>query len=74
MTDLFLLKLRENCIFLVRVPLYMTNLFQPLDLTVNGAAKDFKEEIYRVIHWEISKALADGRALDDIEIRLKLLD
>ena len=52
----------------------MTNLFQPLDLTVNGAAKDFKEEIYRVIHWEISKALADGRALDDIEIRLKLLD
>ena len=53
----------------------MTNLFQPLDLTVNGAAKDFLKRKYT--EWytgEISKALADGRALDDIEIRLKLLD
>ena len=53
----------------------MTNLFQPLDLIVNGAAKDFLKRKYT--EWyigEISKALADGRALDDIEIRLKLLD
>ena len=33
MTDLILLKLRENSIFLVRVSPNMTNFFQPLDLT-----------------------------------------
>ena len=33
MTDLVLLKLRENIIFLVRVSPNMTNFFQPLDLT-----------------------------------------
>ena len=42
MMDSVLLKLRENSIFLVRVPPRMNNLFQPLDLTVNGAAKAFK--------------------------------
>ena len=34
-------KLQENYIFLVRVPPNMTNLFQPLNLTLNGAAKAF---------------------------------
>ena len=73
MTDPVLLKLRENSIFLFRVPPNMTNLFQLLDLNVNGAAKAFLKRKY--IEWysgEISKALADGIALDDIEIKLKL--
>ena len=51
----------------------MTNLFQLLDLNVNGAAKAILKRKY--IEWysgEISKALADGIALDDIEIKLKL--
>ena len=51
----------------------MINLFQPLDLTINGAAKAFLKRIY--IEWyskQISKALADGTALDNIEIKLKL--
>ena len=51
----------------------MTNLFQPLDLTVNGATKAFLERKYT--EWyskKISKALVDGIALDDIEIELKL--
>ena len=73
MTDPVLLKLRENSIFLVRVPPNITNLFQPLNLTVNGAAKAFLKRKYT--EWysgEISKALADGIALDDIEVKLKL--
>ena len=39
MTPAVLHKLRENYTFLVRVLPNMANLFQPLDLTVNGAAK-----------------------------------
>ena len=72
MTDPVLLKLRENSIFLVRVLPNMTSLFQPLDLTVNGAVKAFLKRKYT--EWysgEISKALADGIALDDIEMKLK---
>ena len=34
-------KLKENNIKLTRVPANMANLFQPLDLTVNGSAKGF---------------------------------
>ena len=66
MTDPVLSKLRENSIFLFRVPPNMTNLFQLLDLNVNGAAKAFLKRKY--IEWysgEISKALADGIALDE---------
>ena len=51
----------------------MTNLFQPLDLTVNGAAKAFLKRKYT--EWcsgEIAKALEDGMQLDDIDIKLKL--
>ena len=49
MTPGVLQKLRENYIFLVRVPPNMANLFQPLDLTVNGAAKAFMKR--RFIEW-----------------------
>ena len=71
--DPVLLNLRENSIFLVRVRPSMTNLFQQLDLTVSGAAKVFLKRKYT--EWysgEISKVLADGIGLDDIEIKLKL--
>ena len=71
-TDPVLLKLQENSIFLVRVPPNMTNLFQPLNLTVNGAAKAFLKRKYTEGYsGETSEALADGIALDDIEIKLK---
>ena len=39
--DPVLLKLRENSIFLVQVPLNMTNLFQSLDLIVKAAAEAY---------------------------------
>ena len=35
----------EKC-FLVRVPANLTNLFQPLDLTVNDAAKAFMKQLF----------------------------
>ena len=73
MTEPVLKKLRENNIFLVQVPANMTNLFQPLDLTVNGAAKALLKRKYT--EWysgEIAKALEDGMQLDDIDIKLKL--
>ena len=73
MTDpvLLRLKLRENTIFLVRVPPNITNLFQPLDLTINGAAKAFLKRKYtKWYSGEISKALGDGIALNDIDIKL----
>ena len=41
MTDQFIENLKENNIKLTRVPANMRNLFQPLDLTVNGSAKAF---------------------------------
>ena len=55
------------------MPPNITNLFQPLDVTVNGAAKAFLKRKYTECYsGEISKALADGKTLDDIEIKLKL--
>ena len=51
----------------------MTNLFQPLELNVNGAAKAFLKRKYtKEYSGEISEALADVIALDDYEIKLKL--
>ena len=41
MTDPAIEKLKESNIKLTMVPANMTNLFQPLDLTVNGSAKAF---------------------------------
>ena len=41
MTDPVIEKLKESNIKLTMVPANMTNLFQPLDLTVNGSAKAF---------------------------------
>ena len=74
MTEPVLKKLRENNVFLVQVPANMTNLFQPLDLTVNGVGKAILKRKYT--EWcsgKIAKALKDGMQLDDIDIKLKLL-
>ena len=73
MTDPIMKKLQENNISNVRVPANMTNLFQPLDLTVNGSAKAFMKR--KFTEWygsQISKALDDGVVLDDIDIKLRL--
>ena len=51
----------------------MTNLIQPFDFTANRVAKAiFKRKYTEWYNGEISKALVDGIALDNIEIKLKL--
>jgi len=73
MTEPVLQKLKENNILMIRVPENMTHLFQPLDLTVNGAAKSFLKKKYT--EWystEIFKSLNNGVKLEDIEIKLQL--
>ena len=66
-------KLQENNILTIRVPANMTNIFQPLDLTVNGSAKSFMK--HKFTEWysaQIGKELEDGVPLGDIEIKLQL--
>ena len=61
--------LRDNHILVTKVPANMTHLFQPLDLTVNKAAKDYTKQKFS--DWftsQINTALENGQELDDIEI------
>ena len=65
--------LRENFIHFARVPANMTNLFQPLDLTVNRSFKAFMKK--KFTEW-FSKQIADemdkGIQLEDIDIKLQI--
>ena len=73
MTDPVIEKIRENSIKLVKVPANMTPLFQPLDLTVNGAAKAFMKR--KFTEWYSScilAQLAEGKEIEDVEVPLKL--
>ena len=73
MTGPVLEKLRDNKILLVRVPANMTNIFQPLDLTVNGSFKALMKK--KFTEWyskQIANELEKGAPLDDIEVKLKL--
>ena len=73
MTDPVIQKLKENHIKVTRVPLNMMNLFQPLDLTVNGYVKAFMNK--KLTKWyssSIAKQLDEGKAVEDIDVELKL--
>ena len=73
MTQPVLTKLKENHIKLTKVPANMTNLFQPLDLTVNGSAKAFMKR--KFTEWyssQISKQLDEGKPIEDINVEMKL--
>ena len=51
----------------------MTNLFQPLDLIVSGSAKAYmKRKFNEWYSTSISRQLDEGKAVDDIEVELKL--
>ena len=66
-------KMTENNIKLVKVPANMTRLFQPLDLTVNGAAKAYMKK--RFTEWYsrcIIQELDSGKGVDNIDIQLKM--
>ena len=73
MTEPVMSKFRDNHVKLVRVPPNMTHLFQPLDLTVNGAAKSYLKR--RFTEWcssQIAKQLDSGKEMEEIEVKLQL--
>ena len=66
-------KMTENNIKLVKVPASMTRLFQPLDLTANGAAKaSMKKSFTEWYSRCIIQELDSGKGVDNIDIQLKM--
>ena len=66
----FLTKLN---IKVVMVPANMTHFFQPLDLTVNGSAKNFMKK--KFVTWyanEVKKKVEEGVPIESVEIDLSL--
>ena len=62
----------NDCV-IVFVPANMTNHFQPLDLTVNGPAKQFLKQKFK--SWyatQITKQFNKGKNVYDVEVPLKL--
>lgn len=73
MTDSVKSNLQSSSIDHVPVPAYMTYFFQPLDLTVNRAAKNLTKKEF-VSHYSrcIQQELDAGESLKDIEVDLRL--
>ena len=68
-TDLLL----KNKIFYVKVPNNMTQLFQPLDLTVNGHCKSFlKRKFAEWLSRQFNNQLSIGKKVEDIEMKFPL--
>ena len=73
MTDAVKENLHSLHLELVPVPANMTHLFQPLDLTVNGAAKSFmRKQFCTYYSSEVKKQLQSGKQLEDVEIDSQL--
>ena len=65
-----LLSLNIECVY---VPANMTNLFQPLDLTVNRSGKQFmRKEFITYYSNSVKQQLETGKALEDIEVDFRL--
>ena len=65
--------LKKNNIFFTKVPANMTNLFQPLDLTVNGYAKSYIKKLFT--EWfakQITDGVHSGKDPGSIEVPLQL--
>lgn len=72
-TETVLSTLESLNIVCVPVPANMTHFFQPLDLTVNGAAKKMtKKSFVKYYSDTILKQLESGKQMEDIEVDLKL--
>ena len=60
--------LKENHILYVRVPANMTNIFQPLDLTVNGSFRSLmKSKFTKWYSKELGKQLEENKLIEDTE-------
>ena len=65
--------LKKNNIFFTKVPANMTNLFQPLDLTINGYAKPYLKKLFT--EWfakQITDGVNSGKDPGSIEVPLQL--
>ena len=72
-TDAVKEKLHLLSIEMVQVPANMTHFFQPLDLTVNQAAKQHMSKSFVTYYSDcVSKQLEAGKNLEDIEVDLRL--
>ena len=72
-TDKVLKIMEDNHILATKVSPNMTNLYQPLDLSVNKAAKDFTRKKFS--EWytrQLTNGMKNGIELDDIEIDYRL--
>ena len=66
-------KVAENRIKYVKVPANMTNLFQPLDLTINRSPKAFmKKKFTEWYSLEVMKQHDSGKSAEEIEVKLLL--
>ena len=73
MTDAVKEKLESLFIALVPVPANMTHFFQPLDLTVNRAAKNLtRTKFVSYYSTKVQKELESGNRLEEIEVDLQL--
>ena len=69
MTDVVKRKLTSLFIELIAVPANMTHFFQPLDLTVNGAAKKFtRKEFVTYYSTVVQQELISGKNIEDIDV------
>ena len=72
-TGEFTLHLLQNNIYFAKVPNNMTQLFQPLDLTVNRHSKKFiKNEFAKWYMQQVDNTLQVGTKLEDINIEFCL--
>ena len=71
MTAVVKQKLELLNILLVPVPANMTHFFQPLELTVNGAAKSFaKKEFITYYSDNVKQQIENGTNLEDADVDL----
>ena len=62
----------ESCILVTTITANMTKYYQPLDLMVNEYAKKFLAKHFN--EWntaQISKQFKNGKALDEIDVKLR---
>ena len=74
MTEDVLTVLKESNILLVRIPANMTNIFQPLDLTLNGSFKNFMRKKFSELYSrQILHVLENESEVIDVKVDVKLL-
>lgn len=73
LTDSVVQKLLEHNIHYVLVPPNLTNLYQPLDVSVNRAAKSTIHKLYSAYYREeVTKQLEAGKQPHDVQVDLRI--